>query len=98
MLAGELAPAPYHRWRHAAPDVLLERLRPLDLAAIARDHAWPRRQSRERLVEQLVAMEVSERVGIDRHSRGLHAPERIGANRGRAGVRAHPRTDARVGA
>jgi hypothetical protein len=56
MLAGELAPAPYHPRRHAAPDVLLERLRPLGLAAITRDHVRERRQAGERLIEQRVVV------------------------------------------
>jgi hypothetical protein len=63
MLAGELAPAAHHPRRHAAPEVLLERLGPLGLAAIARDHAGPRRQARERLVEQLVAIAARPRFG-----------------------------------
>jgi hypothetical protein len=39
MLGGELAPAAHHPRRRAAPEVRLERLGPLGLTAIARDHA-----------------------------------------------------------
>ena len=78
MLASQLAPVLHHPRRHVAPHVRLERLGPLGLTAIARDHAWPRRQTHERLVEQLVTIAARPRFGQEVGEPGIEGLARLG--------------------
>lgn len=85
MLAGELAPALHHPRRHAASQVLLEAQRPFGLLAIAREHARERRQPRERLAEQLVAVAARPRLHAQLLEPGVEGLAGLGVGDGRAG-------------